>query len=75
MRGEKSINVWSPASTLYKDVFLRDWSARRGGDSPIDREASLALTPMVLVLWDERYQAFQSKYGQADFTSIARFDD
>jgi ABC-type molybdate transport system substrate-binding protein len=72
VRGEKNINVWAPASSLYRDQFVKDWQDRRGaGAKPIAREASLALTPMVLVMWDERSRAFQSKLGEPNFKRIA----
>ena len=56
LAGDKRINAWSPASDAYKDLFLQDWQARYSG-SPIARSESLALTPMVFAVWDERYQA------------------
>src|SRR5215813_8274661 len=44
--GDKTINVWSPASALYKDSFVQDWQVKYG-NYPIVKEESLALTPMV----------------------------
>src|SRR6266849_1255705 len=67
--GDKRINAWSPASAAYKDVFLQDWSVKYSGN-PIAREESLALTPMVFVVWDERYQAFRQKYKELSFQTI-----
>jgi len=69
LEGDKRINAWSPASAVYKDVFLQDWQVKYSG-SPIAREESLALTPMVFVIWDERYQAFHQKYKDLSFQSI-----
>jgi hypothetical protein len=63
------IHVWCPASSLYKDVFVRDWRAKFGS-SPIAREEPVALTPMVYVFWDERYAAFNKKYPTVSFSSI-----
>src|SRR5262249_14840483 len=28
LSGDKSINVWSPASSLYKDTFVQDWQIK-----------------------------------------------
>jgi ABC-type Fe3+ transport system substrate-binding protein len=69
--GDKRINAWSPASAAYKDVFLQDWQVKNSG-SPIAREESLALTPMVFVVWDERYQAFHQKYKELSFQTVSQ---
>ncbi len=61
LSGDQRIHVWSPASALYKDIFVQEWQVKYN-DNPIWREEPLALTPMVFVVWDERYQAFIQKY-------------
>lgn len=68
---DQSIHVWSPASATYKDVFVTEWQARNGSD-PILKEEPLALTPMVFVTWDDRYQPFVKKYGELTFRTIAQ---
>jgi hypothetical protein len=70
-REDQRINVWSPASRLYRDQFVQEWSARHG-NNPIAREERLALTPMVFVMWDERYQPFVAKYGNVSFRSVGQ---
>jgi ABC-type Fe3+ transport system substrate-binding protein len=70
LNGDKRINVWSPASALYKDTFAQEWQVKVGGN-PIVREEPLALTPMVFVFWDERYQQFAAKYGKVSLATIA----
>jgi ABC-type Fe3+ transport system substrate-binding protein len=67
--GDKKIHVWSPASSLYKETFVLDWQAKYS-NNPILKEDSLALTPMVFVMWDERYQAFMQKKKALNFTTI-----
>jgi ABC-type Fe3+ transport system substrate-binding protein len=69
--GDKRIQVWSPASAVYKDTFIEDWQAKYGSN-PILKEDPIALTPMVFVMWEERYQAFKSHYGAVDFDTINR---
>jgi ABC-type Fe3+ transport system substrate-binding protein len=69
--GDQRIHVWTPASSLYKDIFIQDWQLKYS-KAPIVKEDSLALTPMVFVMWDERYQAFKAKYGELNFDSIAK---
>jgi Ca-activated chloride channel family protein len=68
--GDQRIQVWSPASALYKDSFVQDWQVKYSGN-PILREEQLALSPMVFVFWDERYQEFSKKYGKVSFSSIS----
>ncbi len=72
LRGDRRINVWSPASSLYKDIFAQDWQVQHGADKPILREENLALSPMVLVMWAERYEAFAKKYGEASFRTLGQ---
>jgi Ca-activated chloride channel family protein len=67
--GDQRINVWSPASATYKDIFVQEWQTKYP-DNPIVKEEQLALTPMVFVVWDERYKAFIAKYGAMDLRTI-----
>lgn len=67
--GDKSIQVWSPASALYKETFVQDWQIKYN-NNPIIKEDSLALSPMVFVMWDERYKAFIEKKKKVDFTTV-----
>jgi serine/threonine protein kinase len=67
---DQRIHVWSPASSLYRDTFVHDWQARHGGKSPILKSESLALTPLVFVMWKERHDAFVAKYREVSFTTI-----
>ncbi len=71
--GDKGIHVWSPASSVYKDIFVQDWQVRHGMNAnPIVREELLALSPMVLVAWDDRYQVFKRRYGKLSFTTLSQ---
>jgi ABC-type glycerol-3-phosphate transport system substrate-binding protein len=72
LAGDQTINVWSPASSLYKDIFVQEWSLKYGNKNPIGREESLALTPMVFVFWSERYDAFIGKYKEVSFDTIGQ---
>lgn len=67
--GDKRINVWSPASAAYKDIFVQEWQIKYNGN-PIVREEPLALTPMVFVAWDDRYQAFAKKYHVMNLSTV-----
>jgi len=69
LSGDKRINVWSPASATYKDTFVQEWQVKNSGN-PIVKEEPLALTPMVFVMWDERYKAFIQKYKVVSLDTI-----
>jgi ABC-type Fe3+ transport system substrate-binding protein len=72
LTGDRTINVWSPASSLYRDIFVQEWGIKNDGKNPILREESLALTPMVFVFWAERYNAFMAKYKEVSFVTVAQ---
>ena len=72
LAGDTRIHVWSPASSLYKDIFLEDWQVKHGTDKPIAREENLALSPMVFVMWAERHEAFARKYGEVSFKTLSQ---
>ena len=67
--GDRRIHVWSPASSLYREAFVRDWEAKYQGN-PIQKEEALALTPMVLVMWRSRYEAFTGKSPEVSLRTI-----
>ncbi len=71
LSGDRRITVWSPASAVYKDVFVQEWTGKHGSN-PIIKEENLALTPMVFVMWEERYKAFINKYQNLSFKTISR---
>lgn len=58
--GDEKIHVWAPASSIYRDIFLRDWEAKHPGKA-ILKEEQLAFTPMVIVMWKSRYQAYMAR--------------
>ena len=68
--GAVPIQVWSPASSAYRDVFDKEWRIKHGNDRILHSE-NLALTPMVFVLWKSRYEPFIAKYGTVSFQTIA----
>ncbi len=68
---DNRINVWSPASTLYTDAFVQEWQTNNN-TNPILKDEKLALTPMVFIMWEDRYQPFVKKYGAVTFATIAK---
>jgi ABC-type glycerol-3-phosphate transport system substrate-binding protein len=71
LNGDQRINVWSPASALYKDAFVQEWQVKYS-QNPIVKEEPLALSPMVIVFWDERYQSFVPKYKTVSFATLGQ---
>ena len=67
--GDRRIHVWSPASSLYGVIFRRDWEAK-GRGSPFAKQEKLALTPMVIVMWQSRYQAFMARCPEISLKTI-----
>ena len=71
LSGDQRIQVWSPASAVYKDIFVQEWQIKYG-QNPILKEEPIALSPMVFVMWDERYQAFIPKYKTLSFLTVSQ---
>jgi Ca-activated chloride channel family protein len=71
LAGDQKIHVWSPASALYEDVFTQEWQIKHG-KAPFVRKEALALSPMVFVLWAERYEAFVAKYREVAFVTLGQ---
>ena len=69
---DQRIQVWSPASALYKDIFVQEWQVKYSSQNPILKEEPIALSPMVFVIWDERYQAFVQKYKTLSFATVSQ---
>src|SRR5499425_2135444 len=69
LSGDQRINVWSPASAAYRDIFVQEWQVKYN-DNPIVREEPIALTPMVFVVWEERYGPFIQKYRTMSFDTV-----
>lgn len=67
---DERIHVWSPASSLVQDLLVSKWEAAYGSD-PIYSDAPLVLTPMVIVMWKDRYEAFMAKYNVMNFKTLS----
>jgi len=72
VRNDAAIQVWSPASSLYKTILLRNWKAGHADTDPLLKETILASTPMVFVMWQERYDAFVQHYQELNFRTIGQ---
>jgi hypothetical protein len=64
--GDRRIHVWSPASSLVEGLLNGPWE-REHDNSPILSDAPLALTPMVVVMWQDRYELFAAKYKEVNY--------
>lgn len=69
LNGDQRIHVWAPASSLIEGLLSGPWE-REHGKSPIVSDAPLALTPMVVVMWKDRYEPFAAKYHDVNFKTI-----
>src|SRR5215468_2240828 len=69
LSGDQRIHVWSPASAAYRDIFVQEWQVKYS-DNPIVREEPIALSPMVFVVWEERYQPFIQKYKTMSLETV-----
>ena len=63
VQGDQQLHVWAPASSIHREGFLREWRAKYADNpaakhDPIVKAETLALTPMVIVMWKSRYEAF-----------------
>ena len=63
--------VWSPASSAYRDAFEQEWRAKHA-NKPILKSDNLALTPMVFVMWEDRREAFIKKYSKPSFQTVSQ---
>lgn len=69
--GDRRIHVWSPASALYTDAFTQEWQLQHNR-APFLRQESLALSPMVFVMWKERYDAFIARYHELSWKTLGQ---
>lgn len=69
LKKDKRINVWSPASSVVQDLLVEPWKKENSKD-PILSDAPLVLTPMVIVMWEDRATAFLAKYNEISFKTI-----
>ncbi len=68
-QGDLMPTVVSPASSIQIELLRDDWKTRYGGDiyySGADGPQPLVLTPLVLVMWEERAQVLWPN-GSAEF--------
>jgi ABC-type Fe3+ transport system substrate-binding protein len=72
LKQDQRIHVWSPASSLVQELLVDKWKQEYDGKDPILSDAPLALTPMVIVMWEDRYDAFIAKYNTVNFRSLAQ---
>ena len=71
LKKDKRINVWSPASSVVQDLLVEPWKKENSKD-PILSDAPLVLTPMVIVMWEDRATAFLAKYNEISFKTIGQ---
>lgn len=70
-KDDSRIHVWVPASGLVRDAFVQSWRRRHTGNA-IEREEQLALTPLVFIMFEDRYQAFVKQYKRLSFQTLGQ---
>ncbi len=77
--GTTKAHAWAPASTMYREVFARAWTAHQGAlggkKEVLDDGKSLVLSPVVLAMWKPMAEALgwpKKSIGWADVLSLAR---
>jgi hypothetical protein len=69
MSGKRNIHVWWPSSTLPEELLMAKWKNKYGTTlQPAKRE--IALTSMIFLIWEEKYQAFIQKYQKLNFRTL-----
>lgn len=73
--GQLQPTAWSPASMLWVNLLNDDWRVEHGTDLVMRvgqyQATPLVLTPMVLVMWEDRAQVFVDHFGgDADWDTI-----
>jgi Ca-activated chloride channel homolog len=79
VNGTIKAHAWAPASTMYREVFARAWTAQQGAvggkQEILDDGKSLVLSPVVLAMWKPMAQALgwpDKAVGWSDVLSLAK---
>jgi Ca-activated chloride channel family protein len=64
------IHVWAPASSSIQNLLTDKWMKANCG--PIISGTPLVYTPLVILMWKERYKKFITKYNYVDFFTLAQ---
>ncbi len=77
--GTVKAHAWAPASTMYREVLNRAWTAHQGAlgakKEILDEGKSLVLSPVVLGMWKPMAQALgwpDKAIGWSDVLSLSR---
>jgi Ca-activated chloride channel homolog len=79
VNGTTKAHAWAPASTMYRDVFLRAWTAQQGAVGAkrdvLDDGKSLVLSPVVIAMWKPMAQALgwpEKAVGWSDVLALSK---
>lgn len=66
--GKLTPTAWSPASMLWVNTLNDEWQVRHATDLVMRvgqyQATPLVLTPMVFVMWEDRYEVFREHFGR-----------
>ncbi|MCI0618027.1 substrate-binding domain-containing protein, partial [bacterium] len=69
LSGNEKIHVWWPTSLLQEELFKLEFQ-KKFGKPPVALKQELAMTSMVFVMWENRYNQFLEKYKKVSFTNL-----
>ena len=69
LNGDHRLNVWAPASSLYRPHVESRWTKNNGRPLTV-ADAMLSLSPQVFVMYESRYAAFKQRYGELSFATL-----
>ncbi len=61
MTGQQPAQVWMPANSVAREWLFGHWHSKHGHD-PVLTDVSVALSPLVIALRTDRYEALQKHY-------------
>jgi len=72
LNGDTRIHAWSPANTMDGDLLELSWKKKHGKTPFVNGADCLQLTPLVFVIYKSRLEAFRTKYGTLDFSTLVQ---
>lgn len=71
--GTLEATVWMPASSLYIPVAADEWRAERGGELLAENAVPLALSPVVIAIWQPMADALRASGASLDWSTLAGY--
>lgn len=72
LKGDERIHAWTPASTMYRELFVKEWKEKYRQEPFAEEDECLALTPLVYMMYKDRYEAFVKKYNNLSLKTLGQ---